>query len=433
MIDEVEASVSARILALEPDPESRALLHRALDQQVDAEVVVVPDIDAALESIAQRVPDLILTSTFLAPADGARLMDDLRRRDEALHTLVITTPHSLEASKSRSFDGHSSRVLRFRGPSVGAFQCDPVVLRTQIEEYLERARALRTTPQNRQSGLNPVTRLVEDGGMLAPRPVSASTLMMFPAPRDIPAVRRPLQRPVATAGDSRALSAALWIPADRRRAARRRAADLAGQWAIKLDPYGDASLVDISCTGVRFETSTRLNAGSLIDLEVLGIDDSLAVAARLIRSDAVRTGGPDVTYRVAAMFMREIDLFATKANPIIIAAAAAASPTPNVLADVLGRVLAKANWVSNGAALRSLLEAEIEALVRAREVRIRALPIQEASGCQSVYFTIPSLAAPEHGLHVVFERDHRPTGAELRLLKAAASLAAVVLDLASTS
>jgi hypothetical protein len=351
-----------------------------------------------------------------------------------MHTQVISTPHVPEASTSRSFDGHSSGVLRFRGErtSVGASPCDPVVLRTQTKEYLERARALRTTAQNRQpSGLIPVTRLVEDGRMLALRPASASTLMMVPAPRDIRALRRPLLRPVATAGDSTALSAALRIPADRRRAARRRAADLAGQWAIKLNPYGDASLLDISCTGVRFETSTRLNAGSLIDLEVLGIDDSLAVAARLIRSEAVRTGGPDVTYRVAAMFMREIDLFATNTNPIMIAAAAAASPTPNVLADVLGRVLANANWVSNGA-LRSLLEAEIEALVGAREVRIRALPIREASGCQSVYFSIPSLAAPEHGLHVVFERDRRPTGAEFRLLRAAASLAAVVLDLAPT-
>ena len=65
----------------------------------------------------------------------------------------------------------------------------------------------------------------------------------------------------------------------------------------------------------------------------------------------------------------------------------------SVLADVLGRVLAKANRVSNGAALESLLEAEIETLVRARGV-IRALPIRETSGYQSVYFSIPSVAAP---------------------------------------
>lgn len=434
MSDMVEAPSSARILAIEPDPASRAVLHRVLDQQVDAEVVVVPSIDVALGSIARRVPDLILTSTFLAPADAARLIDDLRSRSDAVHTQVITTPHLLEASNSTSFDGNSNRVLRFRDKrnSGGAFQCDPAALRAEIEEYLGRALAHRTSAQNRQQpGLIPVTRLVDDGGMLAPRPVGAST-MMVSAPSDIRVLNHPVQRPIARAAECQTLGSPLRIPSDRRRATRRRAADLAGQWAIKLNPYGDASLVDISCTGVQFETSTRLNAGSLIDLEVLGIDDSLAVAARLIRSEAVRTGGPDVIYRVAAMFLREIDLFTTNANPIMIAAAAAASHTPNVLADVLGRVLAKANWVSNGAALRSMLEAEIETLVRAREVRIRALPIRETSGCQAVYFSIPSVAAPEHGLHVVFDRGHQPTGAELRLLRAAASLAAVVLDLAPT-
>ena len=70
------------------------------------------------------------------------------------------------------------------------------------------------------------------------------------------------------------------------------------------------------------------------------------------------------------------------------------------------------------------------ALVRAKEVRIRALPMAAAGGCQSLYFRIPTAAASEHGLHVVFERGYRPTAAEFRLLKAAASLASVVLNLA---
>jgi hypothetical protein len=39
------------------------------------------------------------------------------------------------------------------------------------------------------------------------------------------------------------------------------------------------------------------------------------------------------------------------------------------------------------------------------------------------------VTGPRFGLHVVFERGYRPTAAEFVLLKAAASLAAVVLDL----
>ena len=93
-------------------------------------------------------------------------------------------------------------------------------------------------------------------------------------------------------------------------------------------------------------------------------------------------------------------------------------------------MLADAPWLSNGRRLWSIFEREVCALVRAREVRIRALPMMAAGGCQSLYFRIPSAAASEHGLHVVFEPGHRPTPAEFRLLKAAASLASVVLDLA---
>ena len=57
-----------RILAIEPDPQSGAALYRVLDKRVCADVVIVENLDAALTSIAEQVPDLIMTSTFLPPA-----------------------------------------------------------------------------------------------------------------------------------------------------------------------------------------------------------------------------------------------------------------------------------------------------------------------------------------------------------------------------
>ena len=135
-------------------------------------------------------------------------------------------------------------------------------------------------------------------------------------------------------------------------------------------------------------------------------------------------------YRAAAKFLREIDLSAPNANPTLVAAAAAASYTPRILAELLGRVLVDAAWLSNGRKLWSIFEREVCGLVRAREVRIRALPVPATGGCESLYFRIPSAAGSEHGLHVVFERGCRPTALECRLLTAAASLASVVLDLA---
>ena len=404
-----------RILAIEPDPQSGAALYRVLDKRVCGDVVIVDNIDAALTSIAEQVPDLILTSTFLPPAALARLNDELRRLPDATHTQIITTPHFLDAPQGQPSRDESDKILRFRRQrtEVARFPCDAALLGAQVAGYLEQARALHAAAQNRQErGLVPITAL----GPVARPPDPWQHSIGLPALR------------IPTGKDLRDLNSLR--PADRRRASRRRAADLAGQWGVKLNPGGDARIVDISCSGVRLETSIRLQPGSLIDLEVIGIEGGIAVGARLIRTERVDADGPDVKYRAAAMFLREIDLFAPNANPILVAAAAAASYTPRTLADLLGRVLADAPWLSNGRRLWSIFEREVCALVGAKEVRICALPVAAPAGCQSLYFRIPTAAESEHGLHVVFERGYRPTAAEFRLLKAAASLASVVLDLA---
>jgi hypothetical protein len=138
--------------------------------------------------------------------------------------------------------------------------------------------------------------------------------------------------------------------------------------------------------------------------------------------------GSEVKYRAAAMFLRELDVFATFSDPFVAAAAVESYP-PRALADLLGRVLANASWVSNGATLRSQFETELRALVRAKDVCIRTVPVRAAEGCQQLYFKIPNAGDSPHALHIVFERGHRPSAAEFRLLEAAASLAAVVLDL----
>ena len=409
----IDMHPSPRILAIEPDPQSGAALYGVLAKRVCADVEIVGDIDAALTSIAEQVPDLIMTSTFLAPAALARLIDELRQLPDAAHTQIITTPHLLDAPDGEPSDDESDRVLRFRRPrtDVAPFPRAAALLGTQIEHYLEQARSLHAAAQNRQQrGLVPITALVP----------------IRPADPWQHSIGSPRLR-IATAQDLRALNSLR--PPDRRRASRRRAADLAGQWGVRLTPGGDARIVDISCSGVRLETSTRLQPGNLIDLEVVGIEGAVAVGARLIRTEAVDADGPDVKYRSAAMFLHEIDLFAPNANPIMVAAAAASAYTPRTLADLLSRVLADVPWLSNGRRLWSIFESEVCALVKAKEVRIRALPMA-AGGCQSLYFRIPSAAASGHGLRVLFEPGYRPTPDEFRLLKAAASLAAVVLDLA---
>ena len=48
----IDLHASARILAVEPDQQSGERLFRVLDQRVRADVTIVPDVDAALTSIA---------------------------------------------------------------------------------------------------------------------------------------------------------------------------------------------------------------------------------------------------------------------------------------------------------------------------------------------------------------------------------------------
>ena len=192
-------------------------------------------IDEALASVADHVPDLILTSSFLRPADLARLIDDLRRRDDATHTQVITTPHFLEAPESDPFEDESVRVLRFprQRTADGRFHCDPVVLRTRSNNTLDQAQGTaRSAAHRRAAGSGSSTSLVR---RQPARPLEAGR-----------SVNR-AGHPTAT----RFSGPDCEPPAhDRRRASRRRAADLAGQWGIKLESDGEVSIVDISRTGV---------------------------------------------------------------------------------------------------------------------------------------------------------------------------------------
>src|SRR5688572_14241355 len=184
MVDPVRMSdthAPARILAIEPDPQSGAVLHRILDKHVRAEVAVVRSLEAAVASIALHVPDLILTSTFMPPAALARVIDELRRHTDATHTQIISTPHFLEGPDGGPLHDEGGRVLRFprQRTAAGAFHCDPVVLRSQVEQYLEQARALRLAARDRQQqGLLPISSPSLDGRRPdLPQPAGPSTAL----------------------------------------------------------------------------------------------------------------------------------------------------------------------------------------------------------------------------------------------------------------
>jgi hypothetical protein len=99
------------------------------------------------------------------------------------------------------------------------------------------------------------------------------------------------------------------------------------------------------------------------------------------------------------------------------------------LGDLLARALSDAGGQTS-AARRSRFEQGLRQLLPVRDVRIRQAPVIPDEGSDSIYFRIPGASPGQPVLQAVFEPEHQPSGVEFRLLKAAASLAAVVLQFA---
>ena len=97
---------------------------------------------------------------------------------------------------------------------------------------------------------------------------------------------------------------------------------------------------------------------------------------------------------------------------------------------MLGRVLGNLERCTGDAALRTSFENELRRIVSVRDVQIRAKPVIAERGAESVYFTVPHGSGVRPILQATFEPGYAPTAMEFRLLKAAASLAAVVLEFA---
>jgi hypothetical protein len=103
---------------------------------------------------------------------------------------------------------------------------------------------------------------------------------------------------------------------------------------------------------------------------------------------------------------------------------------PRVLGDLLRRVLSEADRGSDAAALRAAFEQELRQLLPVRDIQIRQKPVIAERGAESIYFTVPHGSGAQPILQAIFEPDYAPTAMDFRLLKAAASLAAVVLEFA---
>ncbi len=396
-------SLKGRILAIEPDAARARSLREVLDAHVSGQVEIVTSTDAAVRAIDRHIPDLVLTSTFLTPSDEVRLTDHLKALPAASHVQVIITPHFIdaeEAPKTHVFGLRRNRSDRVR-PA-----CDHGTLIRQIGEYLQQARAQAN---------------------LAARQELEAVLCAAPA---LPVLARPEMRLVsaratiernATSTTSVRRSAPPSQPSDRRRATRHQREKLPWLWSAKL-PWGtEVTLVDVSKTGVLVETTSRITLGSTLDLQFVGQNTNVSVPARILRSDVAQVDALGVRYRVAAAFNRDLDLLEPSED------AAAATVKPAALAEMLARVLTDVDRRSSPVALRARFEDELRRMLPVRNVQIRQSPLMSSDQDDSIYFNVPA-GSGSPVLQATFEPDNLPSTIDFKLLKAAANLAAVLLE-----
>jgi hypothetical protein len=339
-----------------------------------------------------------MTSPLLAPSDESALWTQIRRTTGASHVQVINLPYSIDPARAAANASRGSMFHRFRRSNGQARDaCDPATLRQEIEQYLARALMRREEVSSRTPDPEANTGPLLTGAVLEP---GTARMIVYDAKE---------------AAEQR----------DRRRASRRIPGELPGLWTIRLPWGSDVRLVDISNSGVLFESASKISPGVTVDLQILGEQRNVFVPARMVRAEVAKVDAFGVKYQMAAAFGRDVRLVDFDA--------AVGLSSPRVLTDLLTRVLSDSEGPATPADVSRRFESELRRLLPRRDVQIRPTPMLAQPGVESIYFTLGQRSNSSRILQVSFESGSAPSDAEFRLLKAAASLASVALEIASLS
>ena len=188
---------------------------------------------------------------------------------------------------------------------------------------------------------------------------------------------------------------------------------------MKLGDGVDVSLVNISTSGVLFESGSKFSPGMTSQLQLAGEGTTMVVPVRFIRSEIARIDALGVKYHAAAAFDKEIDLAGPRRF------ASEPSTPPEALAQLLASAFA-GSTVEDPAHVRFALG--IRQLVGARDVKLRTSSAPSSGGRETLYFDVPGDDRVRTTLQVTFDRGHDVTPSEFSLLKAAAWLTAAALE-----
>jgi len=169
------------ILVVDPDSRHAAQVATMARKHLKAEFVTADSGFRALEVLADRVPDIVLTAPLLPTRDEAVLSDYLRALGDAgAHVQTLTIP--ILAVGSTPTLGVRGRFRRDR-VARASDGCDPEVFAEQVHQYLKRAEKSRRVDERETGGTGeagPDEAASEDVG----RPVAAEYVAIEADPAD---------------------------------------------------------------------------------------------------------------------------------------------------------------------------------------------------------------------------------------------------------
>jgi DNA-binding NarL/FixJ family response regulator len=268
----------ARILAIDPDPARTVILRQLVGEQLNAEVVVATSAHDAISALAESRPDVILTSSLLAPNEGQELAAHLRAAPALDYLPVLTIPPFVDNDADQP-TSLLSRFLRRRMPTRPAYDVDAVASR--IREALE---------QSHESVRN---------GSLTPARLQLLEEQSQKESQDPDDLLRVL--------DAELKQFCGLIP-QQERAPRWERSELPWLESISLTWGAELRLLNISCSGLLVESGLRMTLGNRTDFQLEDCQSrDFVIPGRVVRSDVSSVNSLGVKYVTAAVFEKPFE------------------------------------------------------------------------------------------------------------------------------
>ena len=205
------------------------------------------------------------------------------------------------------------------------------------------------------------------------------------------------------------------------RAQRRNPADVPSVSSVRF-PWGlEARLLNISRTGLLFESGTRIPPDRCEQLTLCGPGTEIQVPSSFVRSEVAHVTGLGVRYHTAVTFVAPLELEEGCRTLSLL------PPPMTKLSHLLSCVGAELESEPRPTH-REAVERAVRQVTGALDVQIHDGVIAPAGNDETFDFAVPTSADGPVILRIAFSPGSKPTPADLRLSRAAARLAAIVLE-----